>query len=81
MNDTTPRNHFGMVRGHALMWGGAAFDNEKNRLWANAPFTKVVGRALCECGLLSNALEGDEARREWHRQHKAAIRETREVKL
>lgn len=73
------RSHFGMVRGHALMWGGGAFTKDGKAAPAAEPFTPTIGYAMCECGQMSpEALSGNEARRQWHRQHKDEVRAQRQ---
>jgi len=82
MSNTTHHNHFGMVRGHALVWGGAAFAKDGKAAPPGEPFTPTLGYAMCECHEMSpEPLSGNEARRQWHRQHKAAILEARGVAL
>ena len=72
------RSHFGMVRGHALLWGGGAFTKDGKAAPPGEPFTPTIGYAMCECREMSpEPLSGNEARREWHRQHKAEVREAR----
>ncbi len=54
----------GKVAGHALQCGG--------RGSAEFPFRKGLPMSgVCECGAKSEPLATVEARREWHRQHKA----------
>lgn len=77
-NQAAP-THFGMVRGHALIYGGGAFDKNGKSVPAGEPFTPTVGYAMCECRQMSpEPLSGNEARRRWHRQHKAAVRDARD---
>lgn len=51
-----------LLKGHALLFEGRAKYCDK-------------GVARCQCGEHSPALFSDGARKRWHREHKAAIRE------
>lgn len=63
------------VPGHTLVAEGAAFDERKQRKDFGHRFytTDGPGRALCSCGDLSDELPSRRYRREWHREHKAAV--------
>lgn len=70
------------ITGHALKHEGAPHDNKGNRLNHRGEPADVSysigatgeGRALCECGALSEELPSRNKRAAWHRQHKAEIR-------
>ena len=62
--------------GHALASEGAAFTAEgeyihPKHLWIG---TAGQGHGKCECGAMSPEVGGRKYRREWHRQHKAEVR-------
>lgn len=52
------------LAGHGLFWGGKA-DHPTGRAYCG------LGPALCECGERSPDLPTNNARKEWHRGHKA----------
>jgi hypothetical protein len=59
----------GKVAGHALESGG--------RSHAEYPYRKDIPRpAVCECGATSELLPTNEARKQWHREHKADMIDT-----
>lgn len=68
------------ITGHALKHEGAPHDTDGNRITdSNGRFghystTSGDGRALCECGALSEELPSRNKRAAWHRQHKTEIR-------
>lgn len=61
------------VPGHALIAEGEPYyENGRQRfLWRG---DGGEGRALCECGELSEALPFGDARKRWHRQHKEEVK-------
>lgn len=62
------------IKGHALVSEGAAF-NDKGLRITYATAAGNEGRALCECGALSEVLPSGYARRRWHTAvHKPAVR-------
>lgn len=63
------------VRGHALCREGGAFDENGTFLGARLFYTTIggPGRAMCECGALSEVLSTTRQRQQWHREHKAAV--------
>jgi hypothetical protein len=58
-----------VVPGHGLAFEGAPFDHEGNRI----SIRRGSGRGKCSCGLLSENLTSANARKAWHRQHKANL--------
>ena len=65
------------IAGHALANEGAAYTAEgeyarTDRYWI---VTAGQGYGKCECGAISPKAGGRKYRREWHRQHKAEVRE------
>lgn len=60
------------IKGHALVREGAAFDMHGMPAWHGT--TAGTGRAMCECGALSEELPSGAARRQWHRrEHKPSV--------
>lgn len=64
------------LTGHALVREGAAHTSEGDLIrpsdyWLS---TGGQGHGKCECGAISTKSGGRKYRREWHRQHKAEIR-------
>lgn len=57
-----------VVRGHGLVREGAPFD-EAGRISYDS-----VGRGECGCGEKSPVLSSTNARKLWHREHKATVR-------
>lgn len=70
--------------GHRLMHNGAPHNNKGERLDLHNQVVTVTyntgasgeGRALCECGELSDPLPSRNKRAAWHRKHKDQIRNT-----
>lgn len=63
------------LAGHGLLREGKAYEKKGRQ----THFTgDVKGVGLCECGVTSDVLDSDNARKRWHREHKAAIRAERE---
>jgi hypothetical protein len=62
------------LRGHALRGEGKAYVPAGEGLWERAGLPADLGRALCECGAVSDWHVSDAARKRWHAQHKAAVR-------
>ena len=65
------------IDGHALAYEGEAHTSEgapirPDPFW---PSTGGQGYGKCECGAMSPEIGGRKYRREWHRQHKAEVRE------
>lgn len=60
------------VTGHTLRNEGAPFDSYKVPLRRSGGVSGR-GRALCSCGALSDELVSGAERKQWHRDHKAAI--------
>jgi hypothetical protein len=60
------------LRGHALRAEGKAYEPGDEEPWI---FTHGhIGRALCECGQVSNVERTDAARKRWHATHKDQVR-------
>ena len=59
-----------VVKGHSLLFEGAAHDEHGARLYHH---TGNAGRGMCSCGELSQVLPSGTARKAWHRQHKAEV--------
>lgn len=51
--------------GHSLHAEGRAYEQG---------YRRAVGKAHCSCGAWSPVLPNDSSRKQWHRDHKAAIR-------
>ena len=68
-----------LVKGHALVAEGAAFDKEGDST-KRVRYGTVAGRgrALCECGSVSPRLDSANQRKKWHREHKAEVSATRQ---
>ena len=76
------------VRGHGLIYNGAAMERAAVGLWptqvtaddaywlpAHPGYsTSGVGIGVCRCGASSAVLPTAAARKAWHREHKDAIR-------
>jgi hypothetical protein len=62
-----------VLRGHALIAEGAAHDADGRRV-GSFMTTGGYGRALCECGEKSVELSSSNRRKDWHRDHKDAVR-------
>ena len=60
------------VKGHGLMYEGAPHDENGDR--AGYRGVSGVGRAFCKCRAKSPILPSANQRQQWHREHKAAIR-------
>jgi hypothetical protein len=61
--------------GHGLYREGwPVISPEQGRGWHPAPRRSDIGRALCECGEMSEPLLSAAERKRWHRGHKAAVR-------
>lgn len=71
-----------LVKGHALVAEGAAFDKEgdsaKRAKRVRYGTVRGRGRALCECGSVSPPLDSANQRKKWHREHKAEVSATRQ---
>lgn len=63
------------VKGHSLIGEGKAH-NDKGGVEYSASVmgTSGIGRAKCSCGALSGVLVSANLRKQWHRDHKEAIR-------
>lgn len=65
------------LTGHGLRSEGAPFERREGR-WSHVHRGIVrssgTGRALCECGATSGVLDSGNARKAWHREHKAEVR-------
>jgi hypothetical protein len=64
------------IKGHALKHEAAPHDEDGHRIdkgFRNST-AAGVGRALCECGALSEELPSRNKRAAWHRNHKMSIR-------
>src|ERR1051326_174838 len=59
------------LSGHALQSEGLGYDSNGHRYGGSDPRRLVHG--LCSCGALSPPLASDNARKQWHREHKAVI--------
>ena len=68
------------IAGHAIAHEGAAFTAEGEYARADRSWIGTAGQgyAKCECGAMSPEIGGRKYRREWHRQHKAEVREQEE---
>jgi hypothetical protein len=53
------------LAGHTLQAEGRAYE------WG---YRRIDGKGICSCGATSRVLGSDSARRQWHRDHKTAIR-------
>lgn len=67
-----------LVKGHTLRCEGAPFERiaQGGSIYArrlNNGGVSGTGRALCSCGATSDVLESGGARKQWHREHKAAV--------
>lgn len=58
-----------LVKGHTLRQEGAAYVEES----AGTRRGGWVGFGLCSCGARSEVLDGNNKRKRWHREHKAAM--------
>jgi hypothetical protein len=60
------------AKGHALQREGAAFQAVGGR-WERIDWRSPAGtgRALCECGAVSDVLPSANKRKAWHRAHKS----------
>ena len=65
------------LAGHALAGEGAAYTAEGDYARTDGFWivTAGQGHGKCECGAISPETGGRKYRREWHRQHKTAVRE------
>lgn len=62
------------ITGHGLIREGAAHDDNGDldtRTWVVN--TSGAGRGKCQCGALSEVLPSGNARRAWHKVHKAEV--------
>jgi len=71
------------LAGHELLYEGAPheFRGAPRRLLRIGSFyggTGGTGRGKCSCGAYSDALTSGTKRKQWHREHKTAIREGRD---
>jgi hypothetical protein len=57
------------LAGHTLDSEGAAFDGRGRRVRDSR-----LGYGVCSCGDMSELLTSNNARKRWHRDHKAEIR-------
>ena len=57
------------VKGHTLVGEGWPLNYRGDRL-----YTTSQGHARCSCGLASGLLQTNRQRKQWHREHKDAIR-------
>lgn len=65
-----------LVPGHTLAYEGAAHDDKGQVESRNGyVFRGGSGRAKCSCGELSPVMTSAAQRRQWHRSHKASIRD------
>jgi ribonuclease HI len=62
------------LTGHTLHKEGAAYTRATSSLPGRPTTTGGLGQARCSCGIFSNFLPSAMKRKEWHRNHKAAIR-------
>lgn len=65
-----------LVKGHTLLFEGQAFGSDGKLL----PRYPSMGMAKCSCGMLSESLDSNAARKCWHKQHKAEVLRKMEVK-
>lgn len=63
------------LAGHALLSDGMPYDIYRVRIRNWHGGVAASGRALCSCGELSDVLRSTARRKQWHREHKRAIRE------
>jgi hypothetical protein len=63
----------GRLDGHSLWYEGAAHDDNGKLVWTGAIRSSGPGRGKCECGALSEWLRSGNARKAWHREHKAQV--------
>lgn len=67
----TPTATSARVPGHTLWYEGAPHDdNGRRRGWQG---THGQGRGVCSCGERSDVLTSGYQRKQWHREHKAAV--------
>lgn len=66
------------IKGHALAGQGAPHDAQGHRIPGKSWYGSVAGpgHAKCQCGAISPHLSGPSKRRDWHREHKSALRGT-----
>jgi hypothetical protein len=62
-----------VLPGHSLWYEGAAHDDNGGLIWAGRISSVGAGRGKCECGALSEWLLSGNARKKWHREHKAQV--------
>lgn len=62
----------GHLSGHTLLGEGAAYNEHGSRIGYQG--TGGPGMAKCSCGALSPFVISGMKRKQWHRDHKAAIR-------
>ena len=74
------------LRGHALQHEGGAMEVWDPRSYSPeingqkvGPTYEPIGKALCQCGEWSPVLPSTAARKRWHTDHKAAVREQAHV--
>lgn len=62
------------LAGHALHKEGAAYNQAAKDAPGRPVTTRGTGNARCSCGTFSGVLPSATKRQEWHRNHKAAVR-------
>jgi hypothetical protein len=67
----TKRDTGSRLSGHVLLSEGAAYSG-KSRVRYHG--TGGIGKAMCSCGVSSPVLDSGSKRKQWHREHKEAVR-------
>lgn len=72
---SAPKERVKPIAGHALQNEGAPFNKARVRVRVSRSHSTTggEGRALCECGVLSEPLYSAGQRKAWHRQHKLDV--------
>lgn len=60
------------VKGHTLEHEGWPHSTDGQRFWGSE-LAAGWGCGMCSCGALSNQVQGNAARKRWHREHKAEV--------
>jgi hypothetical protein len=66
------------LTGHRFEREGSAHDDNGDLLAGAWVRTSGPGRGRCECGALSESLPSGNARKAWHRDHKAQVAQAME---
>jgi hypothetical protein len=72
---STRTHAYTQIPGHGLQFEGEPFDPvPRDGRWARIYGGSKVGVGVCSCGQTSDVLTSNNARKRWHKDHKAEVR-------